>query len=54
MLLYSVVVFIVIPLGAGAALRAALIRRRGREWFESVLLPRFAPLTISTRRWFTA
>ena len=46
-LLYSVVAFIVIPLAAGAALRATLIRRRGREWFESVLLPRFAPLTIA-------
>ncbi len=46
-LLYSVIAFIVIPLAAGAVLRARLIRRRGREWFEQSLLPRLAPLTIS-------
>jgi ACR3 family arsenite transporter len=46
-LLYSVIAFIVIPLAAGAALRAALIRRHGKEWFENVLLPRFAPVTIA-------
>jgi ACR3 family arsenite transporter len=44
-LLYSVVAFIVIPLTVGTLLRWALIRRRGREWFES-FLPRFAPVTI--------
>jgi ACR3 family arsenite transporter len=42
-LLYSVVVFIVIPLTAGVLLRRWLIRR-GREWFEQTLLPRFAPI----------
>jgi arsenite transporter len=46
-LLYSVVLFIVIPLAAGSLLRRVLIARHGREWFESVLLPRFAPLTIT-------
>ena len=46
-LLYSVVVFIVIPLTAGTILRAWLIRRQGREWFEKTLLPRFAPVTIT-------
>jgi len=46
-LLYSVIAFIVIPLAAGAALRAALIRRHGKEWFENVLLPRFAPVTVA-------
>ena len=44
-LLYSVVAFIVIPLSAGVILRAWLIRRHGKEWFENVLLPRFAPVT---------
>ncbi len=44
-LLYSVVAFIVIPLSAGVILRAWLIRRHGKEWFEKVLLPRFAPVT---------
>ena len=46
-LLYSVLVFIVIPLAAGSILRAWLIRRRGKDWFEKELLPRFAPVTIT-------
>lgn len=45
-LFYSVVAFIVIPLIVGAALRIFFIRRRGRPWFENVLLPKFAPVTI--------
>ncbi len=45
-LLTSVVVFIVIPLLAGTALRTLLVRRGGRAWFEGVLLPKFAPVTI--------
>ncbi len=46
-LLYSVLVFIVIPLAAGSVLRAWLIRQRGKDWFEKELLPRFAPVTIT-------
>jgi ACR3 family arsenite transporter len=46
-LLYSVGAFIVIPLVAGALLRAWWIRRRGKAWFETVLMPRFGPVTIS-------
>jgi ACR3 family arsenite transporter len=46
-LLYSVVVFIVIPLVAGVVLRRWLIASRGRERFEQVLLPRFAPVSVS-------
>jgi ACR3 family arsenite transporter len=46
-LLYSVIVFIVIPLAAGALLRAWLIRGHGIQWFEQRLLPRFAPVTIT-------
>jgi arsenite transporter len=45
-LLYSVTAFIVIPLTAGSALRAWLIRRHGKAWFEDFLLPKFAPVTI--------
>jgi ACR3 family arsenite transporter len=45
-LLYSVVVFIVIPLVAGVALRAWFLARRGRQWFENELLPRFAPVSM--------
>jgi ACR3 family arsenite transporter len=46
-LLYSVLVFIVIPLSAGTALRLWFIRRWGKDWFENSLLPRFAPVTIA-------
>lgn len=46
-LLYSVVVFIVVPLAAGTILRLVLIAKSGREWFENVLLPKFAPVTIT-------
>jgi ACR3 family arsenite transporter len=46
-LLYSVIIFVVIPLAAGALLRAWLVRRRGIQWFEQRLLPRFAPVTIT-------
>jgi ACR3 family arsenite transporter len=45
-LLYSVIVFIVIPLAAGVAMRHVLIASRGRRWFEEVLLPRFAPVSV--------
>ncbi|HTT68376.1 MAG TPA: ACR3 family arsenite efflux transporter [Gemmatimonadales bacterium] len=46
-LLWSVALFIAIPLAAGTALRAALIRWRGAPWFEGSLLPRLAPLTLA-------
>jgi len=46
-LLYSVVVFIVIPLGAGTLIRLWLVRKGGREWFETSLLPKFVPVTIT-------
>src|ERR1039458_5805675 len=46
-LLYSVIVFIVIPLTAGTLLRWLFIRQRGKAWFETDLLPRFAPVTIT-------
>ncbi len=45
-LLYSVIVFIVIPLTAGVILRRYFIRRRGAVWFDQVLLPRFAPVSM--------
>jgi ACR3 family arsenite transporter len=44
-LLYSVVVFIVIPLVLGSLSRIVLIRMRGREWFERAYLPIFHPIT---------
>ena len=45
-LLWSVALFIAIPLAAGTVLRAALVRWRGTAWFEGRLLPRLAPLTL--------
>jgi arsenite transporter len=45
-LLYSVLAFIVIPLGSGILLRTWLIKQHGQSWFEHDFLPRFAPMTI--------
>lgn len=45
-LLTSVIVFIVVPLSAGAVLRLWLARRNGIQWFEKELLRRFAPITM--------
>ena len=45
-LLYAVGIFIVVPLGSGAAFRAWLVRAHGRQWFEELLLPRFAPVSM--------
>lgn len=45
-LLYSVVIFVVIPLALGAISRFLLVRRKGAHWFEHQFLTRFAPVTI--------
>lgn len=45
-LLTSVVVFIVVPLLAGALLRFLFVQKRGPAWFEGTLLPKFAPVTM--------
>jgi arsenite transporter len=46
-LMYSVLVFIVIPLAAGVLLRQWFMRARGHTWFENVLLPRLAPVSMA-------
>jgi len=46
-LLYSVLVFIVVPLAAGVLLRHRLVQVGGRAWFEDELLPRFAPVSMA-------
>ena len=46
-LLYAVAIFIVIPLTVGVILRSWFIHRKGAEWFEQVLLPRFAPVSMT-------
>ena len=45
-LITSVVVFIVIPLAAGWLTRTALLKSRGKDWFEKSFLPKFHPVTI--------
>jgi ACR3 family arsenite transporter len=46
-LVYSVIVFIAVPLIAGNVLRHRLIHTHGRDSFEHVLLPRFAPVSMA-------
>ncbi len=46
-LLYAVAIFIVIPLTVGVILRNWFIHRKGLDWFEKVLLPRFAPVSMT-------
>ncbi len=46
-LLYAVAIFIVIPLTVGVILRNWFIHRKGIDWFEKVLLPRFAPVSMT-------
>jgi ACR3 family arsenite transporter len=45
-LLGSVLIFIVIPLATGVAIRTWALRAHGRAWFEETLLPKFQPATI--------
>jgi ACR3 family arsenite transporter len=45
-LLYSVVIFVVIPLAAGSLSRRVLIARKGLEWFNDRYVARFAPVTV--------
>jgi len=44
-LLYSVLIFVVIPLALGAVSRAVLVRQKGAAWFER-FVTRFNPVTI--------
>lgn len=44
-LLYSVLIFVVIPLALGAISRAVLIRRNGAAWFDR-FMTKFHPVTV--------
>jgi ACR3 family arsenite transporter len=46
-LLLSVLIFVVVPLVAGALSRSTLIARRGVAWFEERFVRRFAPVTVA-------
>jgi ACR3 family arsenite transporter len=45
-LLYSVGIFIVVPLALGSASRVLLLRHKGSAWFENRFLPTFQPVTV--------
>jgi ACR3 family arsenite transporter len=45
-LLMAVALFIVTPLIVGVALRTALVRTKGRDWFEESFLPRLQPVAV--------
>ena len=45
-LVASIIVFVVIPLVAGVITQRLMIRRRGKEWFKKVFLPRLKPVSI--------
>lgn len=45
-LVYSVVIFVVIPLTAGYITHKMLIRAKGEEWFRNDFLPKFRPVSI--------
>ena len=45
-LIYSVVLFVVIPLAGGYVSRVQLLRHKGLEWFENVFLKILKPITI--------
>jgi len=45
-LIISVVVYVVIPLFAGAITSKSLISAKGEEWFKNEFLPKFKPVSI--------
>ena len=45
-LVYSILIFVVIPLIAGVITQRILLRRRGEEWFKESFLPRLKPVSI--------
>jgi ACR3 family arsenite transporter len=46
-LLYSVLIFVVVPLASGSISRTVLVRRRGLDWFNTRFVALFEPVTIA-------
>lgn len=46
-LFLSVVLFVVIPLTAGWISRDVITKRRGRDYFENIFIPKFSNVTVS-------
>jgi ACR3 family arsenite transporter len=42
----SVLIFLGIPLAAGIITRFTMVRRRGKEWYDNVLMPRLGPTAL--------
>ena len=42
----TVAVYLGIPFVAGLVTRLVVVRRKGREWYERVLIPKLSPLTL--------
>jgi len=42
----SVLIFLGIPLAAGIVTRITMVRRRGKEWYDEVLMPRLGPTAL--------
>ncbi len=45
-LVYSVLIFVVIPLVAGVITQRILLRTKGAEWFKNTFLPQLKPVSI--------
>lgn len=45
-LVASVVIFVVVPLAAGALTQRMLLKSRGEQWFRDVFLPKLKPVSI--------
>ncbi len=46
-LVFSIVIFVVVPLVAGAITNRVLIKRKGQAWFTKNFLPKLKPLSIA-------